>query len=373
MVKVIVLGTGSISSIAVRCMFDRSDFEVIGVWAHEETAGDKVGTDAGLLYGENPVGIMITGDLDQLMSLKPDCAVLGLNPPANKANEILLPLVEKLLTAGINVVGTSLANLVYPSSPTNQEITPRLTEAALKGNASLYISGIEPGFAADHLLALVLTCSNTIKQVRTQEIFMYDTYPDEMTIKYAFGFGMPMEYEPVMSGEGTQLVSWGPPIAYIADALGYKLDGYRQIYEKAITKKELHVASGTIPAGTVGAVRFETIGIVNGEDKIIIEHVNRMAKDLAPDWPQAPRDGTYRLIVEGDPNMSCEFFPGKNEITAGYEGMVITCMRCVNAIPYVVEAKAGVLDSTDLPLTLPKESFRSDLTDPVMKGYGDSK
>lgn len=42
MVKVIVLGTGSISSIAVRCMFDRSDFEVIGVWAHEETAGNKV-------------------------------------------------------------------------------------------------------------------------------------------------------------------------------------------------------------------------------------------------------------------------------------------------------------------------------------------
>lgn len=372
MVKVIVLGTGSISSIAVRCMFDRSDFEVIGVWAHEETAGNKVGTDAGLLYGDKPIGLTISNNIDHLIQLKPDCAVIGLNPPANKANDILLPLIEKLLLAGINVVGTSLANLVYPSSPTNQEITPQLSEAARKGNASLYISGIEPGFAADHLLALVLTCSNTIKQVRTQEIFMYDTYPDEMTIKYAFGFGMPMDYEPVMSGEGTQLVSWGPPIAYIANALGYELDGYRQTYEKVITEKELHVASGTIPAGTVGAVRFETIGIVNGEDKIIIEHVNRMDKDIAPHWPKGPRDGTYRLVVEGDPNMSCEFFPGKNEITAGYEGMVITCMRAVNAIPYVVEAEAGVLDSMTLPLTLPKESFRSDRTEPDMKGYGDN-
>ena len=372
MVKVIVLGTGSISSIAIRCLFDRSDIEIAGVWAHEETASEKIGTDAGLLYGDQPIGITISGNLEALIALEPDCAVLGLNPPANLAHEILLPLVEKLLTAGINVVGTSLASLVYPQAPTNREITSRLEEAALKGNASLYISGIEPGFAADHLLALILTCSNTIKQVRTQEIFMYDTYPDEATMKYAFGFGMPMEYEPIMSKDGAQLGSWGPPIAYIADALGYELDGYRQTYEKAITEEELQVACGTIPAGTVGAVRFETIGVVNGEDKIVIEHVNRMGQNVAPDWPKGPRDGTYRLVVQGDPNMSCDFFPGKDEVTAGYEGMVITCMRAVNAIPYVAAAKAGVLHSMDLPLTLPKESFRSNNTEPTMKGYGDN-
>ena len=71
--------------------------------------------------------------------------------------------------------------------------------------------------------------------------------------------------------------------------------------------------------------------------------------------------------------MSCDFFPGKDEVTAGYEGMVITCMRAVNAIPYVAAAKAGVLHSMDLPLTLPKESFRSNNTEPTMKGYGDNQ
>ena len=32
------------------------------------------------------------------------------------------------------------------------------------------------------------------------------------------------------------------------------------------------------------------------------EHVNRMANDLAPDWPSASRDGTYRIICDGDPS-----------------------------------------------------------------------
>ena len=36
-----------------------------------------------------------------------------------------------------------------------------------------------------------------------------------------------------------------------------------------------------IEAGTVGGVRFETIGVVDGRDAIVIEHVNRMAPDDA--------------------------------------------------------------------------------------------
>lgn len=368
--RVGILGTGSISSIAIRCLNSRPSIELIGVWAHRETAGDKIGTDAGLLYGEEEIGLTITGEMDDLLAAKPDCVVLGLNLPPMKQGEILVSIATKFLKAGINVVGTSMASMMYPFAPANSVVAEPLKIAAKDGGASMYISGIEPGFAADQLVALLTTCTNTIKEVRTQELFMYDTYPDEQTMKYAFGFGMPMEYEPVMSKEGMQMSNWGPPIQYLAEALGYKLDGYRQTYEKAITDKDLHVACGLIPAGTVGGVRFETIGIVNGEDKIIIEHVNRMGPDVAPDWPQGSRDGTYRIVIQGDPNMSCEFLPGKNEQTAGYEGMVVTCMRAVNAIPYVVEAAPGLLSSLDLPLTLPKDVFHSNNTEPNPKGFG---
>jgi hypothetical protein len=42
---------------------------------------------------------------------------------------------------------------------------------------------------------------------------------------------------------------------------------------------------------------------------------------------------------------------------AGQAAMAATAMRVVNAIPYVLEAKAGLLTSLDLPNTLPRHVF----------------
>ena len=39
------------------------------------------------------------------------------------------------------------------------------------------------------------------------------------------------------------------------------------------------------------------------------------------------------------------------EITASADGMVATAMRCVNAIPFVVDAPPGLVSSLDLPQT----------------------
>jgi 2,4-diaminopentanoate dehydrogenase len=101
---------------------------------------------------------------------------------------------------------------------------------------------------------------------------------------------------------------------------------------------------------------METIGVVDGRDAIVIEHVNRMAPDVAPDWPVGERDGTYRIVIDGEPVITCEMVVG-GEGTASADGMVATAMRIVNAVPFVVDAPAGLLSSQDLPLTLPRNPF----------------
>jgi hypothetical protein len=144
----------------------------------------------------------------------------------------------------------------------------------------------------------------------------------------------------------------------IAAALGVPLDTIRETYEKAVTSRRLEVASGVIEAGSVGAVRFETIGVIGGRDAIVIEHVNRMALDLAPEWPSAQRDGTYRVVIDGEPGLSCELTVGTPE-TFSADGMLATAMRIVNAIPAVCAAPPGLLSSLDLPLTLPQHAFEA--------------
>ena len=106
-------------------------------------------------------------------------------------------------------------------------------------------------------------------------------------------------------------------------------------------------------------MRFETIGVVHGRDAIVIEHVNRMAGDLAPEWPTASRDGTYRIMIEGNPDLTCELTVGQ-PATASDDGMVATTMRLVNAIPYVCDAPAGLASSLDLPAHHPEVRLRPD-------------
>jgi hypothetical protein len=96
--------------------------------------------------------------------------------------------------------------------------------------------------------------------------------------------------------------------------------------------------------------------VVDGEDAIVIEHVNRMAADLAPEWPTASRDGTYRITIEGDPDIVCEMAAGDPE-HASPGAMVATAMRAVNAVPYLVDAEPGLRTALDLPLTVPKGVF----------------
>ncbi|CAB4687082.1 MAG: dihydrodipicolinate reductase [Actinobacteria bacterium] len=350
--RIALWSTGAVGSIALRVAHARPDFEVVAVWVHGD---DKAGRDAGELVGIGPMGVRTTQSLDAVLASRPDCVVYTASGPELDATNV--PVYLALLRAGVDVVTVSSPGLMYPPA-WDAGLVDQLTEAAQAGGATIYASGVEPGFAADQLVAVLATCSESVRSVRVQEIFRYDSYANEFLMMDVFGFGRPLDSTPLMELDGSQLHAWGPPVHYVAAALGLELDEIRETYERRATPRELVVAAGTIPAGTCGAVRMETIGVVEGRDAIVIEHVNRMAPDLAPDWPDAARDGVYRILVDGSPSMTCELAFGDpgDESTATEHGMVATAMRVLNAAPYVVAAPPGLVSSLDLPLTLPRPS-----------------
>jgi 2,4-diaminopentanoate dehydrogenase len=132
-----------------------------------------------------------------------------------------------------------------------------------------------------------------------------------------------------------------------------------------VTNETLHVAMGTVEAGTCGAIRMKAIGVVDGHEAIVVEHVTRLAHSVAPDWPTGIGDLSYRVVITGDPDIDCTLAatlrdPGRAGIasmTSGAGAMVATAMRVVNAVPYVVNAAPGLLSAVDLPLTIPKNIF----------------
>ena len=351
-IRVVVWGSGGVGSRAIQAIAARPDLELAGVWVHSPA---KVGIDAGSLAGGAPLGVAATNDAGALIAAKPDCVCYAASGPRGDASAV--PDYVRFLESGINVVTVTSAGLVHPPAY-DAANRARLAAAAARGAATLYASGLEPGFAGDQLVLTLLTLSKTVRSVRVQEIFSYGDYPVEFVMREVFGFGKPLDHVPLLAQRGAQSATWGPPVRMIAAALGVTLDVVRETYESAATPRRLEVACGVIEAGTVGAVRFETIGVVDGRDAIVIEHVNRMALDLAPGWPTAQRDGTYRVMIEGEPALQCELTLGTPESFSA-EGMLATAMRIVNAIPAVCAAPPGLVSSLDLPLTLPQHAFEA--------------
>ncbi len=76
------------------------------------------------------------------------------------------------------------------------------------------------------------------------------------------------------------------------------------------------------------------------------------------EWPASEFDATYRVDIEGDPDIHRAMTLGAAEGRgAGHAAMAATAMRVVNAIPYVVDAPPGLLNSLDIPTTLPRHAF----------------
>ncbi len=354
MTRTVVWSTGGVGSIAIDAVSRRPDLELVGVWVHSPA---KVGKDAGELAGVAPLGVVATNDADALIALAPDCVVYAASGPERDGAAV--PDYLRLLEAGINVVSTSSTSLVYPPSYFAPDWRNQLEAAAKAGGASFYVSGIFPGFASDELALLMTTQSKNIRTITASEVALNDHYPVADVMMDGMGFGRPLDFEPMLKTAGFIEMAWKAPIYLIAAGLGVEVEEVRGSLDRQLTSRDVEVAFGTIEAGTCGAVRTRAAGVVSGIEAIVIEHVIRMARDVAPDWPTSDCDATYRVDIEGDPDIHCVLTLGEAEgHGAGRAARAATAMRVVNAIPYVVDASPGLLSSLDIPTTLPRHVFR---------------
>lgn len=360
--RVVVIGTGNIASKAIRAMDGRNDMELVGVWAHKETAGHLIGTDSGLLDWDKPNGILITGDEEEIFALKPDCAIIAIN-----IRDVMMATVingewyKKFLSRGINVVSPSVPDLIWPKAAQNKQVVEEVEMAALEGNASIHINGQEPGYAENQAF-LLATCSNTIKRLTISEMYNYSTVPVREEMSFAYGFDELPEYKCMLENPMAQLTVWGLTVQHIANHFGFEVEKMTTSFEKRTVDYDVPVAWGTIEAGKTVAVRLRTCGYVNGREAIVLEHVNRMAQDVAMDWPYTTRVGQISINIEGDPNLQVDMNVGTPDrpLELAYEGSVLTAMRLVNAVVPVCAAKPGIVTIHELPMGKPSNVFRSD-------------
>jgi hypothetical protein len=343
--RVVAWSTGNVGRNAIAGIDARPDLELVGVWVSNP---DKAGRDAGELAGlGRSLGVTATTDVEQILALAPDC-VVNTAMADHRIFEALADL-EQLLRAGINVVASGPVFLQYPSGPA-AGLAEGVRQAAADGGASLFVNGIDPGFANDWLALSVTSISERIEEVRCVEVLNYNTYDQGMILFDVMGFGRSLEDVPMLLQPGVLTMAWGSVVHQLAAGLGVELDEVVEWYERLPAPATFEVDSGTIEQGTVAALHFELRGMRGGRPVVVLEHVTRLHDDLGPDWPQPAGQGCYRVVVTGEPNYTLDLQLLGSDGDHNTAGLKATAMRLVNAVPAVVEAPAGLLTALDLPL-----------------------
>src|ERR1700716_2630745 len=241
-IRVAQIGTGNVGRHALAQLITDPRFELTGVWVSGDS---KAGKDAAELAGlDNSTGIAATTDLDQVLATEPECAVYT----AMADNRLMEALEDyrRILAAGVNVVGSSAVFLQYPWQVLPDELVSPIEEAAKAGNSSVFVNGIDPGFANDLLpLALAGTCQS-IEQIRCMEIVDYATYDSATVMFDVMSFGKPLDELPMLLQPGVLSLAWGSVVRQLAAGLGVELDAVEERYERLAAPESVQIASGPI-------------------------------------------------------------------------------------------------------------------------------
>jgi 4-hydroxy-tetrahydrodipicolinate reductase len=222
----------------------------------------------------------------------------------------------------------------------------------------MFTTGIEPGFMGDVVPLVFSSLSQTITSIRTTQFLDYSQYYHEGTFN-AYGFGKQLD-DPILATtahSNRYMNAWEVVPHIVADGLGVKIDEVKLRTYVEPTTFGFDTFMGRIEPGTVAAHRFEVIGVVGGEEKIVLEHVSRIHDDVAPNWPSMGKGkGGFRVVMEGVPRMSIDIEIGdmREGRTPMADAGIGTACRAVNAVPYVVAATPGAKTVEDLPTIVGK-------------------
>ncbi|TQS45910.1 diacylglycerol kinase [Cryptosporangium phraense] len=345
--RVVQWSTGNVGRHAIAGIDARPDLELAGVFVSNPA---KAGRDAGELAGlGRHLGVEATTDADALIAGKPDCVVY-----TAMADDRLMEAIgdlTRLLENGIDVVASGPVFLQYPYGVIPDSMLAPLTEAAERGQASLWINGIDPGWANDWMALTLTGISERIDEVRCLEILDYSTYDNPTVLFDIMGFGRPVDDDlPMLLQPGVLSFAWGSVVRQLAAGLDVELDAVEESWTRLPAPEDFDIPSGSIGKGTAAALRFEVRGIRNGRAVCVLEHITRLRPDLGPDWPQPTGQGGYRVVVTGEPTYVLDMTMMASDGDHNTAGLKATAMRLVNAVPAVVEAAPGLLTSLDLPL-----------------------
>jgi len=331
--RVAVCGTGDVGHYVLRGVVSRPDLELVAVRVFNEA---KAGRDAGELIGAEPCGVSATASTEVLLDAAPACAI-------HAGPQGAMEPIEDCLRAGVNVISLVNSTLLHPPTA-KPDLRARIESSCAAGGSTFFYGGIDPGFAS-HTLPIALSgICERIDLMTVYEVRDYDPLPLHMLDW--FHFGRPNTDGAAFFSRGGITRTWSSSLHVIADALGVTIERFGEFHETEPAPETFDIPAMRVEKGTVAAVRFGLNAIVGGEVRLRVEHINRLRRDLAPQWWS--RQG-YGADVQGQPDYRLHLDLSDPAGRQARPALFGTAMYMVNAVPAVVAARPGLVTALDLP------------------------
>lgn len=339
-IRVVQWTTGKVATQSIKAILERPNLELVGLYAWSP---EKAGKDVGELIGlGRTLGIQATHDIDALIALQPDVvAYMPLHPDVSH--------MAKLLHAGIDVVTTAsfITGRGYGA-----EAKKILEDAALAGGASLFGSGINPGWV-DSWVASASSACKEVNLVRITESFNIGMWAGDAN-QDVIGWGRPANDPGHAADLEKATLPFGDAVEAVAHMFDFTLDEVRCETEFAHATQDLDLPGRPVKKGTVAGVVARWLGIAGGVPVIELNAQWTLSDDITPPWDIGM---AYNIEIRGTPQIKLRAEVLPDDMSLPMEeliatGFIITALPVVNAIPAVFAARPGIVTYADLrPIT----------------------
>ena len=337
--RVVQWATGNIGTRALRAIIEHPQLQLAGLYVY---ADDKAGRDAGELCGLPATGVRATRRIEDVLALNADCVIYM--PRQTNFDDLC-----RLLESGANVVTTRTE--FHRAESLEPALRQRIEQACQRGGSTLHSTGSSPGFITEAIPLALMSIQRRLDHLHISEYADCSSRNSPEMIFQIMGFGS----APHPQAEAGRIhhikASFGPSLQMLAESMGLAFDSIEGHGECGFARQDIHIAAGTVKAGTVAALRTTVSGLRNGKPLISFSANWYVGKDIDKDWDL--RGDGWRVVLEGDAplDLSLQFTAPaerKAETTPGY-----TAHRAINAVPHVCDAAPGIRTSAELPQFIP--------------------
>ncbi len=329
-VKVIIWGLGAMGGGMADVLLKKKGVEIVGVAGRGPKIGksmfDYIKTEKG-----DHEDVIIGAYEDVIKPGAADVVLLCTDSFTKNAFE----RIKYILEQGINVI-TSAEEMAFPKAQ-SPELAAQLDEIAKANGVTVLGTGVNPGHIMD-LLVLVMTGVLTdVEEITSRRVNSLSPFGPVVMEEQGIGISVEEFLERKANHTMSGHVGFAESVGMMAEGMGLEVAEFAQDMNPITTDVDRKSPYGFAAAGSCAGVSMTAEAKLSNGIPVHMDHPQQIEPEQV-----GVQTGDY-VIIKGSPNVNLVNSP---EI----EGGLGTIAMCVNMIPMVINAEAGLKTMIDLPI-----------------------